>query len=462
MAEVKEVKVPDIGDFDAVEIVEVLVKPGDRVKAEDSLITLESDKATMDVPSPWDGTVQEVKVSAGDQVGEGAVIVTLELAGDEGKDEKEAEEKKEAKEEKAPEPKEKSGEEDEGEEDEDGEDEDGEEGEEGEEDADEGEEEGESDEEPAAEEDAPEDDPGSLTAAHASPSIRRFARELGVDLSRVEGSGRKGRITQDDVREHVKKRLAGPARAQGGAFALPEMPDIDFSKFGEIERVELSRIRKISAKNLHRAWLHVPHVTQFDEADVTEMEAFRKEHGAEAEKQGFKLTPIAFLMKACVAALRKFPDFNASLDPDGEHLIRKHYFHLGIAVDTDDGLIVPVIRDVDKKGLLQCAREVVEMAKKARDRKLELRDLQGATFSISSLGGIGGTAFTPIVNAPEVAILGASKMETKPVWKDGEWVPSKILPLSLSYDHRVIDGATAARFTDYLARALTDLRVLLL
>lgn len=303
-----------------------------------------------------------------------------------------------------------------------------------------------------------------MTAAHASPSVRRFARELGVDLSRVEGSGRKDRITRDDVRGHVKKRLASPASTggTGGAFSLPEMPSVDFAKFGEIERVELSRIRKISAKNLHRSWLHVAHVTQFDQADVTELEAFRKEHGAEAEKQGFKLTPIAFLMKACVAALEKFPDFNASLDPDGEHLIRKRYFHLGIAVDTDNGLVVPVIRDVDRKGLFQCAQEVVEIAEKARDRKLKPDDLQGATFTITSLGGIGGTAFTPIVNAPEVAILGASRMETKPVWKDGEWVPRKILPLSLSYDHRVIDGATAARFTDYLARVLTDLRMLLL
>jgi pyruvate dehydrogenase E2 component (dihydrolipoamide acetyltransferase) len=240
------------------------------------------------------------------------------------------------------------------------------------------------------------------------------------------------------------------------------MPDIDFGKFGEVESVELSRIRKISARSLHRSWLHVAHVTQFDEADVTELEEFRKTHGAEAEKQGFKLTPIAFLMKASVAALQKFPDFNSSLAPDGEHLIRKRYYHLGIAVDTDDGLVVPVVRDVDKKGLFECAREVVELAGKARDGKLKRDDIEGATFTITSLGGIGGTAFTPIVNAPEVAILGASKMEWKPVHQDGEFFPRRILPLSLSYDHRVVDGATAARFTTYLAQVLGDLRMLLL
>lgn len=448
MAEIREVKVPDIGDFEAVEIVEVLVSPGDRVQEEDSLITLESDKATMDVPSPYSGTVKELKVSTGVQVSEGDVILTLELAQEEPETKEEAQEV-----ETAEETEEKTTE----------------------------------DEEPAKpKKEEPEKEPGTrpepsektgppepraldeeieeeaFLEAHASPSVRRFARELGANLSRVEGSGRKGRITREDVEAYVKKKLQGPERPAAGAFALPEMPEVDFSRFGEIERVELPRIRKIGARNLHRSWLHVPHVTQHDEADVTELEEFRKSHGAEAEQRGFKLTPIAFLMKASVAALEKYPDFNASLDPDGEHLIRKRYYHLGIAVDTPDGLTVPVIRDVDRKGLFQCAEELVEVAGRARDGKLKKDDIEGATFTISSLGGIGGTVFTPIVNAPEVAILGASRMEWKPVWRDGKFVPRRILPLSLSYDHRVIDGAAAARFTTYLARVLSDLRMLLL
>jgi len=451
MAEIREVKVPDIGDFEAVEIVEVLVSPGDRVQEEDSLITLESDKATMDVPSPHSGTVREVKVHTGDQVSQGDVILTLELAEPEDvkedekreetedkaiedKDEERAakekpaerpekeEPQKETRDEKAPEKKGRPG--------------------------------------PRALDEEIEEE--AFLEAHASPSVRRFARELGADLSRVEGSGRKGRITREDVEAYVKKKLQGPERPAAGAFALPEMPEVDFSRFGEIERVELPRIRKIGARNLHRSWLHVPHVTQHDEADVTDLEEFRKTHGVEAEQRGFKLTPIAFLMKASVAALEKYPDFNASLDPDGEHLIRKRYYHLGIAVDTPNGLTVPVIRDVDRKGLFQCAEELVEVAGRAREGKLKKDDIEGATFTISSLGGIGGTAFTPIVNAPEVAILGASRMEWKPVWRDGEFVPRRILPLSLSYDHRVIDGAAAARFTTYLARVLSDLRMLLL
>jgi len=462
MAEIREVKVPDIGDFEAVEIVEVLVSPGDRVQEEDSLITLESDKATMDVPSPHAGTVKEVKVQTGDQVGQGDVILTLELAGEdkeekeEPKEEEEAPKKAETEERKREEAVEEETQE-----------------------AEKKAAKKPSKEEPATEEPAAEEteraggppkpraldeeiEDEAFLEAHASPSVRRFARELGADLSKIEGSGRKGRITREDVESYVKKRLQGPGRPAAGALALPEMPDIDFSRFGETERVELSRIRKIGARNLHRSWLHVPHVTQHDEADVTELEEFRQTHDAEARERGFKLTPIAFLMKACVAALRKYPDFNASLDPDGEHLIRKHYYHLGIAVDTPDGLVVPVIRDVDRKGLFQCAEEVVEVAGRARDGKLKREDLEGATFSISSLGGIGGTAFTPIVNAPEVGILGVSKMEWKPVWRDGEFVPRRILPLSLSYDHRVIDGATAARFTDHLAGVLSDLRRLLL
>ena len=456
MAEIREVKVPDIGDFDAVEIVEVLVSPGDRVQEEDSLITLESDKATMDVPSPLTGTVKELKVATGDEVAEGDVILTLELAEEDGEEEGEEKEEKEAKEAREEEQ---------------------EEEEEKKEKAERPEKEPEkkAKEETAKDKEEPDKkglpEPAALDeeieeeaflAAHASPSVRRFARELGADLSRVEGSGRKGRITREDVESYVKQRLQGPERPAAGALALPEMPEVDFDRFGDTERIELPRIRKIGARNLHRSWLHVPHVTQHDEADVTELEEFRKAHGAEAEERGFKLTPIAFLMKASVGALKKYPDFNSSLDPDGEHLIRKHYYHLGIAVDTPNGLTVPVIRDVDRKGLFQCAEELVEVAGRARDGKLKKDDIEGATFTISSLGGIGGTAFTPIVNAPEVAILGASKMEWKPVWRDGEFVPRRILPLSLSYDHRVIDGAAAARFTTYLARVLSDLRMLLL
>jgi pyruvate dehydrogenase E2 component (dihydrolipoamide acetyltransferase) len=450
MAEIRDVKVPDIGDFEAVDIVEVLVSPGDRVEVEDSLITLESDKATMDVPSPLAGTVRELKVKTGDQVAEGDVILTLELSEEKAEEEdKEGEqrEKEETEETSEPEEAKKATEERKAEE-----------------------KEPEEEEPPEKPERAGPPPPRAFDEeieeqafleAHASPSVRRFARELGADLGKIEGSGRKGRITREDVEAYVKRRLQGP-ELPGGAFALPEMPEVDFSRFGEIERVERSRIRKIGARNLHRSWLHVPHVTQHDEADVTDLEAFRREHDAEARERGFKLTPIAFLMKACVAALQKYPDFNASLDPDGEHLIRKRYYHLGIAVDTPDGLVVPVIRDVDRKGLFQCAEEVVEVAGRARERKLKKEDLEGASFSISSLGGIGGTAFTPIVNVPEVAILGVSKMEWKPVWRDGELVRRRILPLSLSYDHRVIDGADAARFLRWVCTCLEQPMTLVL
>ena len=304
--------------------------------------------------------------------------------------------------------------------------------------------------------------------AYASPSVRRLARELGVDLGRVDGTGRKGRITGDDLRAWVKGALdsggSGGDGAGGGVsgFDWPQMPEIDFSKFGEVEEKKLSRIRKVAAKNLHRSWLHVPHVTQFEDADVTELEAFRKAQAPKAKEQGFKLTPIAFLLKACAAALREFPDFNSSLHPSGEALILKRYVHIGVAVDTPDGLVVPVIRDADQKGLYQLAEEVVDVASRARDGKLAPKDFQGGCFSISSLGGIGGTAFTPIVNAPEVAILGASRNVVKPVWNGSEFEPRTILPLSLSYDHRVIDGASAARFVVYLADVLGDIRKLLL
>lgn len=447
MGQIKEVKVPDIGDFDAVEIVEVLVSAGNAVEAEESLITLESDKATMDVPSPEAGTVKELKVSAGDQVGEGDVILTLETEGEEEVEEPDEEAGKEEEAEPEEEPEDEPEPEDEEPEEEDEEDEtrDRERGD------------GES-EEPA--------DHGEFKHAHASPAVRRYARELGAGLAKIDGSGRKGRITREDVRKYVKGKVeqaegAAPAAGAEGA-ALPPMPEIDYSKFGEVEEQELSRIRKRSAENLHRSWLHVPHVTQFDEADATELEAFRQELKPEAEERGVKMTFLPFLMKAAVAALQEFPTVNSSLAPGGESLILKRYYHLGIAVDTDDGLVVPVVRDVDQKGLFELAGEVADLADRARHRKLKPQDLQGASFTITSLGGIGGTAFTPIVNAPEVGILGVSRMETKPVWRDGEFVPRKMLPLSFSYDHRVVDGALAARFTVYLSKVLGDLRRILL
>ncbi len=297
---------------------------------------------------------------------------------------------------------------------------------------------------------------------HASPSIRRFARELGVDLGQVKGSAPKGRITKEDVQNFVKAQLAQPRGGVGGGLQVLEMPVVDFAKFGEVEIKPLSRIKKISGANLHRNWVTIPHVTQFDEADISEMEAFRKELGAEYAKQNIKITPLAFLLKAAAATLKHFPDFNASLDASGENLVRKKYIHIGVAVDTPDGLVVPVIRDVDLKGIVQLAQELGEVSAKARDKKLTAADMQGGCFTISSLGGIGGTAFTPIINAPEVAILGVSRSSMKPVYQDGEFVPRLMLPLSLSYDHRVIDGAAGARFTTYLSHVLSDIRRLAL
>jgi pyruvate dehydrogenase E2 component (dihydrolipoamide acetyltransferase) len=296
---------------------------------------------------------------------------------------------------------------------------------------------------------------------HASPSIRAFARELGVDLAQVKPSGPKGRILREDVQGYVKGELTKPRGAAGG-MGIPEMPLVDFAKWGPVEVRPLSRIKKLSGANLHRAWLNVPHVTQHDEADITELEAFRKAMAEEAAKQGVKLTLLAFLMKAAAAALKKYPDFNASLEAGGENLVLKHYCHIGVAVDTPDGLVVPVIRDVDQKGVFDLARDLAAMSQKARDKKLGPAEMQGGSFTISSLGGIGGTAFTPIVNAPEVAILGVSKSATKPVWNGKEFVPRLMLPLSLSYDHRVIDGAAGARFAAYLAGVLADMRRILL
>lgn len=436
MAEVKEITVPDIGDFDAVDVIEILVGPGDTVAAEDSLITLESDKATMEVPSPVSGTIKEILISAGDQVSEGTAVAKIEVA----EAAAEPESKPEPEPESAPEPEAKP----------------------------------EPKPEPAAKaepkaEPAPEPTPAAAPSdgklAHASPSVRRFARELGVPLGEVKGTGRKGRITREDVQSFVKGALSGggsASAAASGGSGIPPIPAVDFAKFGEIEEVPLSRIKKLSGPHLHRSWLNIPHVTQFDDADITELEAFRQREKAAAEKAGVKLTPLAFLVKAAASALREHPTLNSSLNPDGSALIMKHYINIGVAVDTPNGLVVPVIKDADKKGIYAIAADLGELSVKARDGKLGPGDMQGGTFSISSLGGIGGTAFTPIVNAPEVAILGVSKSSTQPVWDGQAFQPRLMLPLSLSYDHRVIDGAAAARFTTYLSSLLGDLRRLIL
>ncbi len=451
------VRVPDIGDMDEVEVVEVLVAVGDRVEVEDPLIMLESDKASMDVPSPTAGEVVEVAVAVGDKVGEGDAIVTLEV-----EEVAEAESAAEV-----------SGKEAEGEEPE------GEEPEEKEAapeeaDGEPGEPRGRRTTPPsprAGKPTLPPIDEEAFERAYASPAVRRYARELGVDLGRVEGTGRKGRIVKEDVQAFVKRVMegatAGPAAGRLPGIEIPEMPQIDFSKFGPVERQELSRIQKISGPRLHRSGLHVPHVTQHDEADITDLEVFRQENKAAAEEKGFKLTPLAFVMKAVVSALEEFPSVNASLDTEAGELILKKYYHLGIAVDTPGGLVVPVVREVDCKGIMELAEELGEVSQAARDGKLKPDQLQGASFTITSLGGIGGTAFTPVVNAPEVAILGVSRAYRKPVWQEdedggGDFVPRLMLPLSLSYDHRAIDGATAVRFTTFLARELADIRKILL
>jgi pyruvate dehydrogenase E2 component (dihydrolipoamide acetyltransferase) len=432
-----EVKVPDIGDFKDVEVIEVLVKAGDAIDKEQSLIALESDKATMEIPSPEAGIVKAVKLKLGDKVSQGTLILLLEAGAGDGAAQAAA----------TPPP---------------------------------------AAAVPATttppvhaeiSEDVPPRPPAHgrpvprmprdelISKPHASPSVRRFARELGVDLTRVQGNGPKGRITHVDVQGFVKSALAGAAPAtQGSAgggtlpFDLPAWPDVDFAKFGPIETKKRSRIQKLSGANLHRNWVSIPHVTQFDEADITELEAFRKSNTAETEKRGFKLTMLAFLIKGCVTALKQYPQFNAALEKSGENLIIRRYYHIGVAVDTPDGLMVPVIRDADRKGVFDLAKELGDISKLARDRKLKPGDMQGGTFSISSLGGIGGSAFTPIINAPEVAILGVSRSTMRPVWSGTEFVPRLMLPLSLSYDHRVIDGAAAARFTNYLASVLSDIR----
>jgi pyruvate dehydrogenase E2 component (dihydrolipoamide acetyltransferase) len=430
MADVQEVKVPDIGDFKDVEIIEVMVSAGDEVHEEDPLITLESDKASMEVPSPLGGKVKEVKVKSGDRVSEGDLLVVMELGDGRSKVEPpspEGMQESDAHPIEAPAtepPKEELS-------------------------------------EPAAAAPRPDGEDRGFSGVHASPSVRRLARELGVDLGQIKGSGEKGRITKDDVKAHLKG--AAPAAAAPAAGAgIPEIPAIDFAQFGAIEEVPLSRIKKISGPHLHRAWLNVPHVTHQDEADITELEAYRKELDGAAREQGYRVTLLAFLIKAAVSALQKYPDVNASLAPDKERLIRKKYVHMGIAVDTEGGLVVPVVRDVDRKGIDALSRELAEVSKKARDGKLAAAELQGASFTISSLGGIGGTGFTPLVNAPEVAILGVVRARMAPVWDGAQFVPRLMLPVALSYDHRVVDGALAARFTRHLCHVLEDVRRLVL
>ncbi|MFZ5842612.1 MAG: dihydrolipoyllysine-residue acetyltransferase [Pseudomonadota bacterium] len=435
-AKSETVSVPDIGDAKNVDVIEIAIKVGDTVKKDDTLIVVEGEKATMDVPSPVSGVVESIALKVGDKVSQGSVIGVIKVAGGASAPLAAA---------------------------------------------------------PAAAAStsvaAPATAPSVVTAAmptagadrgapvpdypyerkaagekivHASPAIRRFARELGVDLTKVNASGPKGRVLKEDIQSFVKFELNRPKPVASSGAGMPELPTIDFSKWGEVETKQLTRIQKVSSVNLHRNWLTIPHVTQHDDADVTEMEAFRQSLKDEAEKRGIKLTPLVFVMKAVVNTLQAFPSFNASLAPDGETLVLKKYWHIGVAVDTPDGLVVPVVRDVDKKSIFQLSEELAEISKKARDKKLGADAMQGSTFTISSLGGIGGTYFTPIVAWPNVAILGLSKSSMKPVWDGKQFVPRLMLPMSLSYDHRVIDGAVGARFITHLAKNLTDIRRLLL
>jgi pyruvate dehydrogenase E2 component (dihydrolipoyllysine-residue acetyltransferase) len=433
MGNLIEVKVPDIGDFKNIPVIEVLVKPGDPVKKETPLVTLESDKATMEVPAPAAGVVKELKVKVGDKVSEGTLVLTLDASGDDAAPRPAAQKPAAAPQSPArpapaaaapqPEPRRPA---------------------------------------PAASAIATIDEAG-FARAHASPSVRRFARELGVDLARVKGAGPKERVLKEDIQNYVKNELARPRAAEGGlGLGLPPLPQVDFAKFGPVTTQALARIRKLSGANLHRNWVSIPHVTQNDEADITELEEFRKVQVEEAKKQGIRFTILCFLLKAVVVALRQHPEFNASLSHDGESLVLKQYFHVGVAVDTPNGLVVPVIRDVDKKGLMELARELGEVSARMRAGKIAPADLQGGCFSISSLGGLGGGHFTPIINAPEVAILGVGKSTTRPFWNGKAFEPRMMLPLSVSYDHRVIDGAQGARFISFLSSVLSDIRRLVL
>ncbi len=440
----QQINIPDIGDFDSVEVIEVLVSVGDMVAIDDSLLTLESDKATMEIPSPVAGKVTKISVAVGDDVKEGDYVFDIEASAAAAAPAVEAPASAPAQTAAsvatAP--------------------------------------------APVAATEAPkaapvvQSSPVALANAskpinsqsmgatsHASPSVRAFARKLGVEIDKVSGSGPKGRIQQTDVEAAIKAVMSGqssaPGQATGGA-GIPPVPVIDFSKFGDTTTEELGRIKKISGKFLHASWLNVPHVTQFDECDITEMDQFRKDQKASAEKQGIKLTPLVFVMKAVVKALQDFPNVNASLSPDGQSIIKKHYYNIGIAVDTPNGLMVPVVKDVDKKGIYELSRDLMEISAKARDGKLGPADMSGGTFTISSLGGIGGTQFTPIVNAPEVAIMGLSKAKMQPVWNGSEFIPRLVMPFSVSYDHRALDGAEGVRFTTTVGNYLSDLRQLIL
>ncbi len=428
-----EIKVPDIGGYKQVEVIDVLIKVGDVVNLDAPLVSLESEKATMDIPSPHAGTIKKILVKSGDKVSEGSTLAIIDAVSDGPVASAPAATKAEAAAPVEPRPVVSSAK------------------------------------------------PESITSvstrihesndyranglAHASPAIRKFARELGVHLERVKGSGRKGRIVREDITAYTRAVMSGEQSSAGGGknmMSMFEIPAVDFSKFGPIETVAMTRLNKLSATNLHRSWINVPHVTQFDEADITNMEAYRASKKAEAEKHGTKLTPLSFLIKAVVVALKKYPRFNSSLAPNGEELIMKKYFNIGVAVNTEQGLMVPVLKDADNKGMYDLAKELAALAQKARDKKLPPADMQGGCFTISSLGHISGTGFTPIVNAPEVAILGVSKASMKPVFINGKFEPRLILPFSLSYDHRVIDGVAAAEFTKTLSESLSDIRELLL
>jgi pyruvate dehydrogenase E2 component (dihydrolipoamide acetyltransferase) len=436
------ISVPDVGDATEVTVTEILVKVGDQLEADDSIVVLESDKASMEIPTPIAGEVLAILVKDGDTVGEGDALITLRASQADAVKAPDNTDKaapstastdKVAPVAASTKAKSVSG------------------------------------ALPAMAAQAPTssaDSTGNQAGkVHAGPAVRKQAREYGVNLSEVSGTGQKGRILKEDIQQFVKNQISGSRAGSSSAPAgsgIPPIPVIDFTKFGEIELRPLSRVRRSSARNLHRSWLNVPHVTQFDEADITDLEVFRKAQNIELAAAGDKLTPLAFLIKACIAALKKYPQFNSSIDADYEHLTIKKYFNIGVAVETPDGLVVPVIRGADQKGVIELAQESASLARMARDKKLPLDAMQGATFSISSLGGIGGTAFTPIVNAPEVAILGVSRSAIKPVWDGHEFVPRMMLPLSLSYDHRAIDGAEAARFCGYLRDLLTDTRRLIL
>ncbi len=427
-----EVKVPDIGDFTDVPVVSILVSVGDTIAEEDPLIELESDKATMEVPSSHAGTVKEIKVSEGDTVSEGDLILIVEASGGGSSDEGSKEPEKEA-------PK----------------------------------------EEPKAAAPAKSEAPapaaqssGAVTDAgfgkvHASPSVRAYARRVDVDLNKVNGSGRKGRILREDVEKALKGQAGGGAGAAAGGGAqggmgIPPIPAVDFSKFGPVEEVEMSRIKKLSGPALHRSWLNIPHVTNNEEADITELDKYRKELDTQAKEEGYRVTLLSFIVKASVSALKKHWEFNSSIHPDGDKLIKKDFYNIGFAADTPNGLVVPVIKNADRKGIVEISKDLMELSAAARDGKLKGDQMQGATFTISSLGGIGGTHFTPIVNAPEVAILGLSRSSMKPVWNGEEFVPRNMLPMSLSYDHRAIDGALAARFNAHLKYLLADARRIML